>query len=149
MKPRATLAALAATTLIGAASAEIEPFKDYSISEGLSNVTTVKVDSNRIDDYLEGLKATWLPANEIAKEMGQITDYSIFVSQLPSSGDFNVVLVVSMASAEDMQPSEETYDEFMSKWADKHKEITDRVVETYPDIRTITGEYLVREITFK
>ena len=52
------------------ASADLTPWEDYDISEGVSNVTTVKVDSNRIDTYLEGLSKTWAPANEVAIKLG-------------------------------------------------------------------------------
>ena len=149
MKLTSTLAGIALACTMATASAEIEPFKDYTISESVSNVTTVKVANNRIDDYLEGLRSTWVPANDIAVELGQISGYAIYVSQLPAGGDFNVVLVIEMANASDMQPSEEDYDAFMAKWADKHKETTDEIVPTYPNMRKITGEYLMREITFK
>jgi len=149
MKLRHMLAAVTLTTFAGSASADLEPWTDYDIGSTLSNVTTVKVDSNRIDTYLEGLKATWAPANDVAIELGQIESYSIYVSQLASSGDFNVILVVRMADAADMQPNQADYDAFMKKWGEENQKRSDEIVVTYPDIRTITGEYLIREITFK
>ena len=48
-----------------------------------------------------------------------------------------------------MEPSEEKYDAFMAKWAADNEERTEKIVKTYPDIREITGEYLLREITIK
>jgi len=149
MKIRQLLAVGLLTGLASIASADIEPWTDYDISSTISNVTTVKVDSNMIDKYLEGLKATWAPANDVAIELGQIEGYSIFVSQLANSGDFNVVLVVRMSSAADMQPNQDDYDAFMKKWGEENQKLSDKIVVTYPDIRTITGEYLLREITFK
>jgi hypothetical protein len=149
MKLRHMLAAAALTAFASSASADLEAWVDYDIGSTLSNVTTVKVDSNRIDTYLEGLKATWAPANDVAIELGQIESYSIYVSQLAASGDFNVILVVRMADAADMQPNQADYDAFMKKWGEENQKISDEIVVTYPDIRTITGEYLIREITFK
>ena len=149
MKLRHMLAAATLTAFASSASADLEAWVDYDIGSTLSNVTTVKVDSNRIDTYLEGLKATWAPANDIAIELGQIESYSIYVSQLASSGDFNVILVVRMADAADMQPDKAEYDAFMKKWGEENQKRSDEIVVTYPDIRTITGEYLIREITFK
>ena len=149
MKIRQILTVGLLTGLASIASADIEPWTDYDISSTISNVTTVKVDSNMIDKYLEGLKATWAPANDVAVELGQIEGYSIFVSQLANSGDFNVVLVVRMKSAADMQPNQADYDAFMVKWGEENEKRSDEIVLTYPDIRTITGEYLLREITFK
>ncbi len=131
------------------ATADLEPWTDYDISEGVSNVTTVKVDSNRIDTYLEGLSKTWAPANDVAMELGQIEDYSIYVSELPNSGDFNVVLVVNMKDASALQPTKERYEAFMKAWGEENQATNDEIVPTYPGIRTIVGEYLVREVTFK
>ena len=133
----------------GAATADLEPWKDYTVSETISNVTTVKVDSNMVDKYLEGLRTTWAPTNEIAKELGQIEDYGIYVSQLPNGGEFNVILVVMMKDASAMQPDQSKYDAFMAKWSEESQKKSEKVVMTYPDIRTITGEYLMREVTFK
>ena len=133
----------------GVASADLEPWTDYEVSEGVSNVTTIKVDSNMIDKYLEGLRDTWVPANEVAKELGQIQGYGIYVSQLPNGGEFNVVLVVEFASSADMQPDKAEYEAFMKAWGKENQEKSDKIVVTYPDIRTITGEYLLREVTMK
>ncbi len=143
------LVGMALFGLANVASADLDPWTDYDISPILSNVTTVKVDSNMIDKYLEGLKATWAPANDVAVELGQIESYSIYVSQLANSGDFNVILVVRLKNAADMQPDQAKYNAFMKKWGEENQKISDKIVVTYPDIREITGEYLLREITFK
>lgn len=131
------------------ASADLEPWTDYDMSEGVSNVTTIKVDSNMIDKYLEGLKSSWVPANKVLMEQGQIKDYGIYVSELPNGGDFNVILVVRFESAADLQPAKEKYEAFMKAWGEENQKKSDEIVMTYPDIRTITGEYLFREITLK
>ena len=149
MKLRHVLAGIVLTGCASIANADLDAWTDYDISSGVSNVTTVKVDSNMIDKYLEGLKATWAPANDVAVELGQIEGYNIYVSQLANSGDFNVILVVRMKDAADMQPNQEDYEAFMTKWGEAAREQSDKIVLTYPDIRTITGEYLMREITFK
>jgi len=137
MKLRHLLAAVLFTGISTIAVADLDPWTDYDISEGVTNVTTVKVDSNRIDTYLEGLS------------LGQMVSYRIFVSELPASGDFNVILVTNFANASDLQPAKENYDAFMEAWGDANQAINDEIVPTYPGIRTITGEYLVREITLK
>jgi hypothetical protein len=149
MKIHHVLATIMLACFATAASADLEPWKDYTVSESVSNVTTVKVDSNMIDKYLEGLRTTWAPTNAIAKELGQIEDYGIYVSQLPNGGEFNVVLVVIMKDAAAMQPSQERYEAFMAKWSEESQKKSEKVVMSYPDIRTITGEYLLREVTFK
>ena len=149
MKLRHLVTGIALTALSSVAIADLEPWEDYDISEGVSNVTTVKVDSNMIDAYLEGLSKSWVPGNERAKELGQIEDWAIYVSELPNSGEFNVVLVTNFASSADLQPNKEDYEEFMAGFTEEDDAVSDEQVEMYPSIRTITGEYLMREITLK
>jgi hypothetical protein len=146
---RQLMTGLALVCLAGLASADLEPWTDYEVSSGVSNVTTVKVDSNMIDKYLEGLRSSWVPANEVLKEQGQIKDYGIYVSELPNGGDFNVILVVRFESAANLQPDKAQYEAFMKAWGKANQEKSDKIVLTYPDIRTITGEYLFREVTLK
>lgn len=133
----------------GLASADLEIWTDYEVSSGVSNVTTIKVDSNMIDKYLEGLRSSWVPANEVMKAQGQIKDYGIYVSELPNGGDFNVILVVRFESAANLQPDKARYEAFMKAWGKENQEKSDKIVLTYPEIRTITGEYLFREVTLK
>ncbi len=149
MKLRQLLTGFILSSVASVALADLEPWADYDISEGVTNVTTVKVDSNMIDKYLEGLKQTWAPANEVAKELGQIEGYWIHVSQLPNSGEFNVVLGVDFENSAALQPVQAEYEAFMKKWGEENQKRSDEIVLTYPDIREITGEYMMRFITFK
>lgn len=143
------LALLGAWSLSAAAVAELEPFVDFDIGEQVHSVTTVKVDANRGGDYLEGLKQTWVAANEVAKELGHIADYHIYQSELPQSGEFNMILVVVHDSLDQLAPSKERYDEFMKRWGEANRDRNEEISETYPEVRTITGEYWMREITLK
>ena len=131
------------------AVADFEPWTDYELSEGVTNVTTVKVDSNMIDNYLEGLSQSWAPANEIAKELGHIEGYWIHVSQLPNSGDFNVVLGIDFKDSAALQPDKAKYDAFMKKWGEANQARSDELVKMYPNIREIVGEYNMRSVKFK
>jgi hypothetical protein len=146
---RQLFAGVLLTGFASVAVADLEAWKDYDIGASVSNVTTVKVDSNMIDKYLEGLSKTWVTGNELAIELGQMESYSIYVSDLPNGGEFNVVLVTRFKDASALQPNKEDADAFNAKWSDENQAVTDEIVPTYPDIRTITGEYLLREITLK
>jgi hypothetical protein len=127
----------------------LDPWTDYDISNELWNITLVKVDPNMGDDYLEGLRDTWIAANKVAKELGQIEDFAIYRSQLPASGDVNLFLVVKYADSSKLDPNKAEYDKFMEAWGaaneDKNREIT----KNYPSMREITGEYMVRKIDVK
>ena len=144
---------VAALALVGGATpaiAQVEPYQDYTLSEGVSRVTTVKVKANMMDYYLEGLRKTWVPSAEASKKLGHIESYAIYISELPDSGDFNLMLAVRFANSSMLAPDKGRYDAFMREWGeaneDANAEITSNV---YPDIREITGEYLVRELTLK
>ncbi|MBW8367692.1 MAG: hypothetical protein K0M70_07540 [Arenimonas sp.] len=142
---------LALTLLLFAASAwaQLKPYTDYEPSEGVSHISTIRVQANMIDDYLEGIRQTWVASNKVAKELGHIDDYVVYVSDLPSSGDFNIVLVVRYAKGADMQPSKERYDAFMKAWGDANQGKVREIVKNYPAMREITGEYVLRTVTFK
>lgn len=136
--------------LTATAAADLEPWKDYEVSEGVSVVTTVRVASNMMDAYLEGIRNTWVPGVEINKELGHIEDYAVFVSDLPESGDFNLVLVVRFAATADLAPNKSRYEAFMREFGEQRsEETTEYAQRNYPAMRKITGEYLLRELTFK
>lgn len=150
-----TLQKLAATTAatvlcVSVAYADLEPWDDYEVSDTVWSVTTVKVDPNMDDAYLEGLKNTWVSGNEVAKKLGQITDYAIYRSELPQSGHFNLLLVVEFENSEMLEPNKERYQAFMKEYGKKTADdATDFAQENYPAMREITGQYRLRKIELK
>lgn len=149
MNMRTSMILLVVMGLAQPAFAQLKPYTDYDTSASVSSVTTVHVDANMIDYYLEGIRGTWVSSSEAAKKLGQIESYSVYVSELPNSGDFNVVLVTRVKSAADLEPNKERFDAFMKAWGEANEEKSKATVKTYPGIRQITGEYRLREITFK
>lgn len=143
------LVVVIATVCAANVRAELEIFKDYDVGESISSMTTIKVDANMGDVYLEGLRETWVASNEVAKDLGHIEDYHIYLSQLPESGDFNLVLIVEYKSLKDLEPSKARYKAFMKKWGEEAEERNRKISKTYPNVRTITGEYLLRSLKFK
>jgi hypothetical protein len=147
---RFAVSLLALTAALGstAAYADLEPWKDYTVSEAVWSVTTIKVHANMQDAYLEDLKKTWVASSEVAKELGQIEDYHIYRSELPGSGTFNLLLVVKFKNNEAVGPNKARYEAFMKKWgAERQKTTRDIAQKDYPAMREITGEYRMREIT--
>jgi hypothetical protein len=145
-------ALLALTLAFGssAAFADLEIYKDYTLSDAVWSVTTVRVKSNMTDAYLEGIKKTWVASNDVAKALGQMEDYHIYVSELPASGEFNLLLVAKFKNNEALAPNKARYDAFMAKWgAERNKETNEIAQKNYPAMRDITGEYLFREVTLK
>jgi len=143
---------LAAMAVFGfsatAQSAEI--YKDYVPSKAVWNVTMVKVVPNRIDDYLGGLKQSWVSGCEISKKEGVLEDCSIFVSETSAGGDFNVMLVQKYPSGAMMEPDEARYTKFMAefrKGLEKAKQ--DELVKGYEEFRSFFGEMNFRRVEWK
>jgi hypothetical protein len=149
MRFKLLITALLFTLFAQSALAQLEPFKDYDVSDELWNITFIKVDPNMGDDYLEGLRDTWVASNKVAKELGQIEDFAIYRSQLESSGDVNLFLVTKFADSDQLKPNKEEYDKFMKAWGEANQERSREITKNYPGMRKITGEYMVREITVK
>ena len=149
MQLKSLLAALLMLLLSQTALAQLEPWTDYEVSKELWSITLVRVHPNLDDDYLEGIKETWVASNEVAKELGQIEDYSIYRSELPQSGDVNLFLVVKFADSSQLEPNKERYDAFMKAWGEERQQKNREITKNYPAMREITGEYMVREITIK
>ena len=150
MRIKSILAGVAVLAVSSLAWADLTPWEDFEPSDAVYSVTTVKVDSNMGNAYLEGLRETWIPGNKIAQELGQIESWSIFRSDLPESGDFNLILVVKFANTTDLAPNKEAYDAFMAKYTEAASDAaTDYSQKNYPAMRELTGQYLMREITIK
>ena len=131
------------------ANADLTPWEDYEVSEAVWSVSTIKVDPNMGDAYLEGIKKTWVASNEVAKKLGQIEDYSIYRSDLPQSGDFNLLLIVKFANTADMAPNKARYEAFMKEWGAMADETSEYAQKNYPGMREITGQYNLRKIEIK
>lgn len=150
MKRIVSLLLIALSIGLTPAQAQLEPFTDYEISEAVWEIGTIKVKTNAGDHYLEGLKETWVRGVEISKELGHVEDYAIYSSITPESGDFNLLLVTKYASLADMAPSKAKYDAFMSALGQEAADAgSKRALETYPELREITGSYIVHEIDLK
>jgi hypothetical protein len=132
------------------ASAQLQPWEDYEASDSVWIVTHVDLDPGAFGIYLEGLKSTWIAANEVAMELGQIKSYDIYANQFGSTDDFDLVLVVELEGTDDIAPNRERYEKFLEAYGqaniDKGNET---VLELYNKIRRIKGNYLLRKITVK
>lgn len=141
---------LALAIFASPASAQLQPWEDYEASDAVWSVTHVDLDPGTFGIYLEGLKSTWVAANEVAKELGQIEDYHIYANQYGSADDFDLVLVIKMASTDDIAPNRERYMKFLEAWGQANiDQSNETVLELYNKIRRIQGNYLLREITLK
>jgi hypothetical protein len=142
----AALAVLAVSAPVSA----FEMYKDYTPSTEVWNVSYVRVNPNRLDDYLEGIRQTWWSSCEVQKKQGTVLECSIFASETMSNRDFNLMLVIRAPNAAASDPNEKRYMEFMAETRkmlaeDKQK----KLVEGYDTLRTFFGEQNFRRLTFK
>ena len=146
----ATVATFGLAFLATPASAQLQPWEDYEASDSVWVITHVDLDPGTFGIYLEGLKSTWIAANEVAKELGQIEDYAIYSNQYGADEDFDLILVVQMASTADLAPNRARYDEFMEAYGKANiDKANETVLELYNKIRRIKGTYLLRKIEVK
>jgi hypothetical protein len=131
------------------AQERLEVYQDYDLGTEITVMTTVKIDANMGDIYLAGLRNSWVKAVDFQKELGTIKDWKILASDLPQSGEFNMILMVVFDSAADLEPSKKKYTAFMKKWSEEARKQSNQISAKYPEVRTITGEYRMREIILK
>lgn len=149
MKRMAIAASAAALTLAINAQA-FEVYTDYTFSKEVWNVTMVKVNPNRVDDYLEGLKQTWAPGCEIGKKNGTVLDCFVYLSDTASNRDFNMLLVMKFPSGASSDPNAEQFKKLQTEMrARLAQEKQDKLVEGYEELRTFFGEQNFRRIDFK
>lgn len=129
------------------AFAQLKPYQDYGISDEVWHISTVKVNANMVNHYLEGLQKGWAQSQEVAKKLGHIEDYFVYTSDLPLSGDFNVLLVTKFKNDASLAPSKARYEAFMKEWGPRREAENAALVKNYPAMREITGEYQLRRIT--
>ena len=103
------LAVALAVALSTPAAAQLKAYQDYTVSDSVSNVSTVKVKENMVADYLEGIRNTWAASNTGAKKLGHMQDYHVYANDLPNSGEFNVMLVATFANTSEYLMSGVTF----------------------------------------
>lgn len=134
----------------GNAFAQLKYGTDYTASDAVWSITHVKVKANMIPYYLEGIRQTWITGNEVAKELGQLEDYAIYESLLGEGGDYNLTLVVEFKDLAQYDKGRKEFKQFEEAWLKKiSQEKREKIVQTYPDMREIVGEYLIRKIELK
>ncbi|QIQ86944.1 hypothetical protein [Erythrobacter sp.] len=131
------------------AAAQLQLWEDYEPSEEVIEMTLVKVEEGQLDTYLEGLKQTWVKANEVQKELGYIKGYAIYGVPY-GEGEFNLVLTIRFTNDDSLTPSKERYMEFMKAWGEANMDASQETVrELYNEIREIQGTYMLRELKMK
>ncbi len=126
-----------------------EPFVDYDYSEQVTEMTVITVKPNLIDDYLMGIKRTWVDSCEIQKELGHIVGCSVYTAETAGT-DPNVFLTITYENLAAMGPNKERYEEFMNAWRKKISESDQQeIAGGYGDMREIVDLVVLRKVNFK
>jgi hypothetical protein len=145
-----TVAASAAALALAINAQAFEVYTDYTPSKEVWNVTMVKVNPNRIDDYLEGLKQTWQSGCDISKKQGTVLDCFVYISETAANSDFNMMLVMKFPNAASLDPNAEQFKAFQTAMrAQLAEDKQDKLVEGYEELRTFFGEQNFRRVEFK
>jgi hypothetical protein len=137
------------TLLILPVFVSAEPWVDYELSEEVIEMTVVTVKPGMKDDYLMGIKKTWVDACKIQKELGHIIGCGVYTANTAGT-DPNVFLTIRYENLAAMGPNKEKYNEFTEAW---RKKISDSeqegIASGYDDMREIVDLVVLQEVTFK
>lgn len=127
-----------------------QPFKTWTASKEVWNVAFVKVAPGGFDQYMAGLKQTWMGACEENKKLGTVLGCEIYASETMNNRDFNVMLVIRQPSGGANDPDQARYEKFTAAMnARLAQDKRDGLVAGYRELRTFFGEQDFRRIELK
>ena len=127
-----------------------EIWKDYEPSERQIQLTVIDVQANYLDNYLVNLKRTWVRSVEVQKELGQIVDYGVYVSDGANSP--NVWLTIEYENMAAMEQTKEKYDAVNAVLAERYgddDEELDMIAKGYEEIRRMVDNQRINQVNFK
>ena len=115
-------------------------------ADGVIELTTVKVKTNFLQDYLDGIEKTWVAAAKIQQEMGIISNYNVYIGNDGST----VYLSQTYPSWANKAPwTDEQTAEFEKKFdAVMSQEDNTKMAQSYEDIREIVSVELIGRLIF-
>ena len=115
-------------------------------ADGVIELTTVKVKTNFLQDYLDGIEQTWVAAAKIQQEMGIISNYNVYIGNDGST----VYLTQTYPSWANKAPwTDEQTAEFQKKFNEvMSDEDNTEMSKGYEDIREIVSVELIVRLIF-
>ena len=142
-----TVALLATLVFTPLTTAEI--WKDYGLSEEVTELTVVSVKPNYVDAYLTRLKKTWVSSMEIQKDMGVVMDYNVWAANVAAQP--NVFLTVTYKNMGAMQGSKEGYDALMRAMTERFNADQDEqeeLAQGYEEYREIVDYVILNRVEY-
>ncbi|MEZ4959214.1 MAG: hypothetical protein R2830_05300 [Saprospiraceae bacterium] len=113
-------------------------------------LSTIRIDANMDDEYLERLSKTWKASMDEAKKEQLILGYKILKGSAANQDDFNLLLMVEYRNLASMDPDPARD----AKWKAIRERIRARpdhqdIIQRYGEIRQFFGQKVMREIVLK
>ena len=138
---------LLVSMLVFSLSAFTQEEDTRELADGVIELTTIKVKTNFLQQYLDGIEQTWVAASKIQKEMGIISNYNVYVGNDGST----VYLTLTYPSWANKAPwTDEQTAEFEEKFNETmSQEENQQLSQRYEDIREIVSVELIGQLIFK
>ncbi len=129
---------------IGIAGAADLPYTEGAVSQ----VTSVRTEPGRFDDYMAWLAGPFKQLREAQKAAGIIVDYAVYQATPRGPNDPNLYLIITyknMAALDDLNAKTDPIAEkLQGSRAEQSKSSIER-----EKVRTVLGSELIRELTLK
>lgn len=112
-------------------------------------ITGVKTMPTKFDDYIEDIGGLWRSQMEKMKEDGKVVSYHLMTNVHPRDGEPNLWLMVQWKSAGDMLDTPWEYWDALTDDIVGSREKSEKLAVDRGKLRTIMGDTLARELTFK
>ena len=138
---------LLVSMLVFSLSAFTQEEDTRELADGVIELTTIKVKTNFLQQYLDGIEQTWVAASKIQKEMGIISNYNVYVGNDGST----VYLTLTYPSWANKAPwTDQQTAEFEEKFNETmSQEENQQLSQSYEDIREIVSVELIGQLIFK
>ena len=115
-------------------------------ADGVIELTTVKVKTNFLQQYLDGIEQTWVAAAKIQQDMGIISNYNVYVGNDGST----VYLTMTYPSWANKAPwSDDQAAEFEDQFRETISQDENiQLSQSYEDIREIVSVELIGRLIF-
>lgn len=142
--------AAAVVAAVAASPLSAQAFQTWVPSKEVWNVAFVKVAPGAFDQYMAGLKQTWVGSCEEQKKLGAVLECAIYASETGNNRDFNVMLVIKQPSAAVNDPDPARAEKLRAALeARLSKDKRDGLVSSYKEMRSFFGEQDFRRIELK
>lgn len=147
---RRYMTVLAGTMVLAAAMpAYAKKWVDYAPQKGYWEIRYIKVDPNKIDQYLTSMRTSWIPGEELLKKQGVIYGYQVMVSLRPLDEKANIIICIHYTRFANLDPNE-ARDAQLDKKMDEllPKAASDKMAAEFNTYRKFVGEEIYIPVGF-